>query len=326
MEFDVEGLHCASCVSRLEDALRALPGVERAEVNLASNTARVDIDPKETEVVLASFKQLPYKLTAKKQKRHQGNPYRAVFALLLTIPLHFHLQPLWQGMLAAFVQFILGYSIYRGAFRALRAFFADMDVLVALGTTSAFLLSLYNAYRGQPLYFEGGASIISFVLLGRYLEERAKMQSRGAVEKLLDLQAKTALRLEGGKFVQRSVDELKPGDILRLRQGERIPVDGVLKEGYAYIDESLLSGEAEACPKAAGDSIYAGCLNAGPVFLMESRALGESTRLAALARLVEKAQNSKAPIQRMVDRIAAVFVPFVLLVSLLTFVDRKSVV
>ncbi|MDB5827446.1 MAG: copper-transporting ATPase [Variovorax sp.] len=344
---------CASCVARVEKALRQVPGVRDASVNLATESARV---------VAASLPALAGEVDARLRRAVRAAGYEPRTAqaagalsdaaaastwqgfapvgigMLLSLPLlapmllspfgiDFML-PAWvQLLLAAPVQFYLGARFYRAGWHAALARSGNMDLLVALGTSAAFGLSLWLWWRGVPhLYFEASAVVITLVLLGKWLEARAKRQATSAIRALQRLRPEVAhlLAEPGARGVQRTasdvpIAEVMKGDRLAVRAGERVPADARVLEGESEVDESMLTGEPLPVPKRPGDLLTGGAVNGDGLLVVEVRAVGAESVLARIIRLVEDAQAAKAPIQRRVDRIAAVFVPVVLLIALATF-------
>ncbi|MBO1078487.1 heavy metal translocating P-type ATPase [Roseomonas haemaphysalidis] len=339
-EVGVSGMTCASCAGRVERALLRVPGVLSATVNLATERATLHLLPTVEEAALAeALRRAGYDLaplSLDDMAQDTAPDHRrllevvAAFALaapflvgMLGMALGQHwMIPGWaQLALALPLQFGFGLRFYRAGWGALRAWTGNMDLLVALGTTAAFGLSLVQWWQGaQHLYFEASAIVIAFVLLGRYLEHRGKRATGAAIAALLDLRPRTARRLDGGG-VEREVPltSLRAGDRVVVRPGERIPADGEVETGAAGVDESALTGESRAVEKGPGDAVSTGTLSLDGRLVVLARAVGGDTRLARVAALVQAAQGSRAPVQRLVDRVSAVFVPAVVVVSLLTW-------
>lgn len=344
---DIEGMTCATCVARLEKALRAVPGVTSVSVNLASESAKVELvsGAASARDLTAAVHAAGYAATAPVESRPAAAPDRtrglrrdALLALALALPLlvgtHLPLlgieiaMPAWlQWLLATPVQFWCARRFYVAAFKALRAGTGNMDLLVSLGTLAAYGLSLYLWLEGGPghseshathLYFEAAAVVIALVLLGKWLEARAKFQTSEAIRLLAALRPTTAIVLREGRTIEVAVEDLHLGDIVVVRGGDRIPVDGLIRAGSSSLDESMLTGESLPVDKAPGDRVSAGSINGPGRLEVETRAVGGETMLARIIRLVEEAQSAKAPIQRLVDRVAAVFVPIVLLIATAT--------
>jgi Cu+-exporting ATPase len=345
LELAVTGMTCASCVNRVERALRKVSGVNNVSVNLASERAHVELLPgTDSSLLLAAINKAGYTAnlanehdTASPDQRLARERGALILALLLAFPLvvpmllqplgiHVMLPPWVQFVLATPVQFLLGARFYVAAWRAIRARSGNMDLLVALGTSAAYGLSLYqwwSAPQGSMphLYFEAAAVVIALVRLGKYLESRAKQQTGDAIRALQALRPERALRLSAdGQEHDVSLAELKIGDRVRIRPGERIPVDGLVESGDSHADEALISGESRPVPKGPGDHVTGGAINGEGVLTVRVTALGSESVLARIIRLVEDAQAAKAPIQRLVDRVSEVFVPVVLGIAVLTLV------
>ncbi|MGB2816240.1 MAG: heavy metal translocating P-type ATPase [Burkholderiaceae bacterium] len=349
LRFAVQGMTCASCVARIEQALAPVPGVLKATVNLGTETANVELVSGAASVrdLLSAIRQAGYEATpivdarqgeAAVQDTAAGLRRDALMAIALGVPLllgsHLSLigidwmMPAWmQWLLATPVQFWCARRFYVAAARAVRAGTGNMDLLVSLGTLAAYGLSLYLWMDGvrshglghmQHLYFEAAAVVIALVLLGKWLEARAKRQTSEAIRLLAELRPDKALVLRGGQPVDVPIDEVKLGDIVVVRGGDRVPVDGLVRAGASSIDESMLTGESLPVEKAVGDKVTTGSINGSGRLEVETTAIGAETVLAKIIRLVEDAQAAKAPIQRLVDRVAAVFVPVVLLIALAT--------
>ncbi|GAB3361490.1 MULTISPECIES: heavy metal translocating P-type ATPase [Giesbergeria] len=348
LDLAIGGMTCASCSGRVERALRKVPGVQEATVNLATESARVRFLPSATQdsasmealvrraVRNAGYEPLtPAATTAREQ---QDSPW-AGFApvavgLLLSLPLvlpmlgdlwgtHWML-PAWvQFLLATPVQFILGARFYRAGWHAMLARSGNMDLLVSIGTTAGWGLSVWLWWTAHPghtphLYFEASAVVITLVLLGKWLEARAKRQTTAAIRALHGLRPEVAHWLGKGGEVDVPLAEVMVGDRLVVRPGERIPVDGTLLDGMTQVDESMLTGEPLPVPKAVGDTLTGGSINGEARIVLQVRAVGSETVLSRIIRLVEDAQAAKAPIQRLVDQVANVFVPVVLGIALCT--------
>jgi P-type Cu+ transporter len=342
-QLSVQGMTCASCVSHVEKAILKLPGVSSVAVNLATEKAQVVHSEQvssaemitaiedagyEAAPVIAGQDHAPDK-SAGIQKQLKQFMFSALFSLPLVVPmllmplgLHWSLNPWLQWALATPVQFWLGARFYSGAFKAIRARNGNMDLLVALGTSAAYGMSIYLLLRGGPahgLYFESSAVVITLVLLGKWLEARAKNQTSEAIRSLEALKPTTAHLLREGTIQEVALAEVKVGDIVAIRAGERIPVDAEVLSGQSQVDESLITGESLPVSKAVGDKVTGGAMNLDGYLEVRTVAIGAETMLAKVIRMVESAQAGKAPIQKLVDKISAVFVPVVLVIAFLTF-------
>ena len=339
----ITGMTCASCVARVEKALLQVPGVSLAEVNLATEKATVSMLGQKADMaaLLAAVKQAGYSAapvsnngqassSAKRLPSWWPVAIAAMLSLPLTLPMfgepfgmNWALPGWWQFALATPVQFILGARFYRSAWSAIKARAGNMDLLVALGTSAAYGLSIYQLFAHQHgamphLYFEASAVVITLVLLGKYLEARAKNQTTEAIQALNALRPETARVRRDGTEIELAIDQVVQGDLIVVRPGERLPVDGTVVEGSSEIDESLITGESLPVAKEVGASVTGGSLNAAGLLVIETTAIGAETTLARIVRMVESAQAKKAPIQRLVDRVSAVFVPAVLVIAAIT--------
>jgi Cu+-exporting ATPase len=345
-EFQIYGMTCVACATRIEKVLNQFPGVEAA-VNFASETARVRYVPglATPELLAGAIRKAGYEAServeanAAEEKARRADAYRAELRLFwisvaLSLPLllqmfsmfgqaHTELLPRWlQLALATPVQFWIGRRFYVGGYKALRGGGANMDVLIALGTTMAYGLSAIVTLLGlhhQHVYFEASAVIITLVLMGKLLEARAKLRTSAAIEALIRLQPKTARVERDGALVEVPVGSMQIGDLFVVRPGESIPVDGLISTGESGVDESMLTGESLPVGKRPGDKVFAGTLNQQGLLRCRAEGVGAATMLAGIIRLVREAQGTKAPIQRLADRVAGVFVPVVVAISALTF-------
>lgn len=333
-DLTISGMTCAACVRRVERALGTVPGVDSVSVNLAAASARIARDPAAAPLaaLIAAVERAGYEAAppapdarAARAREIRRLGLAAAAALALTAPLLLGMAapalalPGWaQALLGAIVQFGLGARFYRAAFKELRNGAATMDVLVAIGTGAAYALSLAGLASGGPLYFETGALLIGFVLLGKFLEARAIGATGAALAALADLVPATARRRVAGAEAMVPAASLAPGDIVVVHPGERVPVDAIVTEGEASLDTAAITGESRPIPAAPGTEVAAGAIALDGVLALRATAVGAETTLARIVRLVEGAQASKAPIQRLADRIAAVFVPVVVALAVLT--------
>ncbi|HYC66468.1 MAG TPA: HAD-IC family P-type ATPase, partial [Reyranellaceae bacterium] len=355
VDFDlaIEGMTCASCVGRVEKALAAVPGVTKAAVNLGTEAARVEaVGAVSADALIRAVEKAGYGASlkaptvepgasgdeARRDRSARRELVHAVLAALLSLPLVLPmlLSPLgldlavpgWlQLLLATPVQFWLGARFYRAGWKALKARTGNMDLLVALGTSAAYGLSLYELLFGHRMagmpephyYFEAAAVIITLVLLGKWLEGRAKRQTGAAIRALMALRPETARLIDENGIREVPVHQVSLGDLVQVRPGDRIPVDGEIVGGSTSVDESMLTGESMPVAKTSGDKVTGGSINGEGLLTVRTTAIGAETTLARIVRLVENAQGAKAPIQRLVDKVSAVFVPVVLAIAAVTF-------
>lgn len=345
LELSIDGMTCASCVGRVERALAKVPGVKSVSVNLANERAHLEllgqVDPQTLIAAVskagysASVWEVEHPQTDNQQARLHRERWTLIMAIALALPLvlpmvlqpfgvHWML-PAWvQFALATPVQFIFGARFYVAAWKAVRAGAGNMDLLVALGTSAGYGLSLYQwatAAGGMPhLYFEASAVVIALVLLGKYLESRAKRQTASAIRALEALRPERAIQVIDGRELDVAISALRLNDLVMVKPGERFPVDGEVVEGQSHADEALISGESLPVPKQPGDKVTGGAINGEGRLLVRTLALGAETVLARIIRLVEDAQAAKAPIQKLVDKVSQVFVPVVLLLALATLI------
>jgi Cu+-exporting ATPase len=348
VDFDIIGMTCAACATRIEKSLNKMEGV-KATVNLALETAHVEYLPSMVTTVdmIKKIEQLGYKAKLKaevksdgayRQKEIRRQQWMLMISALLTVPLlwamvgHFSftswiwvpdrfMEPWFQFALATPVQFIIGARFYVGAFKALRNGSANMDVLVALGTSAAYFYSLYITIWGVPsaLYYETSSVLITLILLGKLFEALAKGRSSEAIQSLIGLQAKTATVIRDAQEMNVPVEEVVVGDIFLVRPGEKVPVDGMVVEGISAVDESMLTGESIPVEKRAGESVIGATLNKNGVLKVKATKVGKETALSQIIKVVEEAQGSKAPIQRVADVISGIFVPIVVGIAVITF-------
>ncbi|KPX06001.1 Heavy metal translocating P-type ATPase [Pseudomonas savastanoi] len=343
-DLPISGMTCASCAGRVERALAKVPGVNSVTVNLANERAHVDTAAQtDPQTLIDAVSRAGYSATlvedrhaeADQKARHLHNErWALLLAIALALPLiapmlltllgvHWML-PAWaQFALATPVQFVLGARFYVAAWKAVRAGAGNMDLLVAIGTSAGYGLSVYQWLSAAPgttphLYFEASAVVIALVLLGKYLESRAKRQTASAIRALEALRPERALRVVDGLEQDVAISSLQLGDQVLVKPGERFPVDGEVVEGSSHADEALITGESLPVAKQAGDKITGGAINGEGQLLVRTTALGAETVLARIIRLVEDAQAGKAPIQKLVDKVSQVFVPTVLAIAFFT--------
>lgn len=347
--FAITGMTCANCSARVEKELKATEGVLEANVNLATEKATVQFDGNLTaENLIQRVEAIGYgailfdeahkqKIQEEKAAYLRKMKRDLILSAVLTAPLmiamiamllgshagwvHFLHLPLVQLILVTPAQFGVGQRFYRGAYHALKTKAPNMDVLVAMGTSAAFALSVYNGFfnpHNSDLYFESSGMIITLILLGKYLEQKAKTKTSDAIKQLMSLQAKTAMIIVAGEEKEVPIEEVQVGDILRVRPGEQIPVDGKILKGQTTIDESMLTGESLPVDKQVDDQVFGGTVNTTGSIQFSATQVGSMTVLSRIIRMVEDAQGEKAPIQQIADKISSIFVPTVLGLALLT--------
>ncbi|MBN8200043.1 heavy metal translocating P-type ATPase [Bacillus sp. NTK034] len=354
-EFDISGMTCAACANKIEKRLNKLNGVQTATVNFALESALVEYNPDEVSVsdMRDAIKKLGYRLEEKQESKGEKVDHRQkeiekqkgkfIFSAILSIPLlwamvsHFEftsfiwlpemfMNPWVQLALATPVQFLVGGQFYVGAYKALRNKSANMDVLVALGTSAAYFYSIYLSVLSigsdahmVELYFETSAVLITLIILGKLFEAKAKGRSSEAIKKLMGLQAKTATVLRDGQELNLPIEEVIAGDIVYVKPGEKVPVDGVIFEGRSALDESMITGESIPVDKTVGDLVIGSTINKNGFLKVKATKVGKDTALAQIIKVVEEAQGSKAPIQRLADVISGIFVPIVVGIAIVTF-------
>ncbi|MCB1149141.1 MAG: heavy metal translocating P-type ATPase, partial [Chlamydiia bacterium] len=339
----IGGMTCVSCARGIEGSLKGLEGVKEAHVHFASSRAEVLYDPEKIgskDLVNAVYRS-GYSaevldegvMRPSTEAEESAHFKRFMISFLLSIPLLASMSamligkgdpvPHWlQALIATLVQFGPGATFYRSSYHALKAKSANMDVLIALGTSAAYFFSLAVVLLGSslPLYFESSALIITLVLLGRYLESKAKHRASQALEKLIALQPNEVAALVNGELQTIALADMKSGMHFRVRPGERVAVDGIVVEGESSIDEKNLTGESIPVYKTVKDRVFAGTVNSNGTLTVEATGVGSETALGRMVKMVEEAQNSQAPIQRLADRVSEVFVPAIVIFSLLTFI------
>ncbi|XQY93745.1 heavy metal translocating P-type ATPase [Metabacillus sp. HB246100] len=355
-ELTIFGMTCAACSTRVEKGLNKLEGVTKASVNLTLETATVEYIPSQIDLneMLQRVEKLGYKATLKQEKVGELESIKTkdlekqkgkfILSLILTFPLlwamvsHFSftsfiylpemfMNPWVQLALATPVQFIVGKQFYIGAYKALRNKSANMDVLVALGTSAAYFYSLYLTISSMgskeqmvELYYETSAVLITLIILGKLFESRAKGRSSEAIKKLMGLQAKTATVIRNGDEQEIPLEDVIVGDLLVVKPGEKIPVDGKILEGRTALDESMLTGESVPVDKTVGENVIGATLNKNGFIKIQAIKVGRDTALSQIIKVVEEAQGSKAPIQRLADQVSGIFVPIVVGIACLTFI------
>jgi Cu+-exporting ATPase len=345
---DITGMTCASCVRRVERALSKVQGVETASVNLAAETARVTFaSPVAVGALVAAVEKAGYEAApsaagkdrqAEREAHARSTLVQLLFFGALAVPtiilamamdiagMHINDDPRLHGWivlaLATPIQLGLGWRFYRGAWVSLRHLNPNMDVLVAMGTSVAFLYSAWVVLRDNHnhMFFDVSAAVLVFITMGKYFEETSKGAASSAIRSLLGLSARNATILRAGVETEVPVEQVARGDLLVVRPGQRIPVDGVVRDGHSTVDESMLTGESIPVERKPGDHVIGGTINQNGVVTFEATAVGEDTALRRMAKMVEDAQGSKAPIQKLVDQVAAIFVPAVIVLAALTFV------
>lgn len=350
VQLSIIGMTCAACASRIEKGLKKVNGVTNAAVNLATEKAKIEFIPGTTNVdqLIDAVKKAGYDANvigendedyerSAREKEYKTQKIKFTVGALLSIPFlvqmisdftmeygnggFFHLNPWLQLLLATPVQFYVGGHYYRDAFNAVRGGSANMAVLVVLGTSAAYFYSLVVTIlgTGQFLYYEAAAIVITLIVLGKLLETRAKGQTSEAIKTLMGLQAKTARVIRNGVEMDIPLEEVQSGDIIFVRAGEKIPVDGEIIEGNTSVDESMLTGESMPVTKKVGDKVIGATVNKHGSFTFKATKVGKDTALSQIIKLVEEAQGSKAPIQKLADKISGIFVPIVIVIALATF-------
>jgi len=341
----ITGMHCASCVAVLTRALQKVDGVHTAVVNYSTEKAAVDFDPTKTNelALITAIKSKGYQaviaegkdqskiaeISRKKEiKRLKSQvTISAIFALPIVITAMFLMNLMIPGkdyflwLLATPIQFFIGGSFYKGAWAALKNKSGNMDLLIAIGTSAAYFYSAYVVLfnSGGYQYFEASAVIITLVILGKYFEAVAKGKTSEAISALMKTGAKTATVLKDGKEIQIPIDDVKVNDVIVVKPGQKVPVDGMIVDGHSSVDESMITGESIPVEKKKGDAVIGSTLNRQGNFTFKATKVGAETTLAKIIKLIEDAQTQKAPIQRFADRISAFFVPLVLYLALITF-------
>ncbi len=353
IQLNIQGMSCAACVAHVEKAIANTNGVDVATVNLATEKATVSINPEIINIkdIIKSVTEAGYNATIAteaindeqtklKKKELKSLKTKMFFSIILSIPLvlamfagilkikplMFLHNPYLQLALATPVQFWIGWSFYKNAWKNIKALNPGMDVLVALGTSAAYVFSIFNGFiakhttlSSSGLYFEASAIIITLVLLGRYLEANAKGKTSEAIKKLMGLQPKTANIERNGDIISVPINDVQIDDIIHIKPGERIPVDGIIISGNTAVDESMITGESIPVEKDTGDLLISGTINSFGSVKFKASHVGNDSVLSRIISFVEEAQGSKAPIQKIADKVAAIFVPAVLSIAVITF-------
>ena len=344
----IEGMTCAACSTRVEKALNKVDGVSAANVNLSTNKAMIEFPSGAVEVdtLIQTVEKAGYKAELEierdldrekelREKEIKSLKTSFIISAILSIPLFsamfFHMAGVhnpfsnllnngwFQLVLATPVQFIIGARFYKGAYNSLRGGGANMDVLIAMGTSAAYFYSIYNLLIGvHEYYFESSAVIITLILLGKTFEAVAKGKTSEAIKKLMGLRPKTARVVRNGEEMDLPLEKLEIGDIIVVRPGEKVPVDGIIIDGHSSLDESMLTGESIPVDKSVGDEVIGATINKFGSFKFEATKIGKDTVLSQIIKLVEEAQGSKAPVQRLADKISGIFVPVVVGIALIT--------
>jgi len=336
-EFLISGMHCANCARAIEKKVGKLRGVDKAEINFAAETLSVEFDPAKinSERIIAAVESAGYRASESAEETRKAKDAEAdrqkrmlLLSIALALPafiismfvMDFPYRPLVLFALATPVQFIAGYQFYRGTWNNIRNRTAGMDMLIAIGTSAAYFYSVGSTFlfTGE-LYYETSSSLITFVILGKFLEARAKGKAGEAIKKLMGLAPKNATVVRNGKEISVPIYQVVVGDILLVRPGEKIPVDGVVLSGNSAVDESMITGESIPVEKGKGDQVIGATINGTGLLKIRATKVGKDTVLSQIVRLVQEAQGSKAPIQRFADRVSSYFVPAVVMISLATF-------
>ncbi len=348
--YPVTGLHCANCALNVEKALKKQPGIANVSVNFADSTARIEYETKDSADALtlqSAVRTIGYDLIVEEepaarvaedeQARYKKLRAKTVFAIVLALPviilsMFFMNMPYANLVMLTLTLPVIAWSgadFFVNAFKQARQGNSNMDTLVAMSTGIAFLFSVFNTFFPQfwharglhpHVYYEAAAAVIAFILVGKLLEERAKAGTSSAIKKLMGMQASTVIRVDdSGQEMVTDISLLKHGDTIRVRPGDRVPVDGEILSGNSSIDESSMTGESIPAERGPGDKVYAGTINLNGSFLLTARQVGSETMLSRIIETVRQAQGSKAPVQKTVDRIAGIFVPVVIGISVLSF-------
>lgn len=349
IEIKISGMTCASCSARVERVVKKIEGIKEISVNLATEKAFVEFNSDKLSIndVTGAIKKAGYgaEIIEKKSsdvekdariKEISNLKKNLIISAMLTIPLFlgmvlsmlkieipFFRSAYFQLALATPVQFVIGAKFYKNAYHGIKSLSPGMDTLVAIGTSAAYFFSIYNAFIVEDkmnLYFEASATIITLILMGKYLEAAAKGKTSEAIKKLMGMQARTAKVIRDGIEQDIAIEEVTHGDVVIVRPGEKLPVDGVIVEGKSSVDESMITGESMPVEKRVGDIVTGATINKVGTFKFKATKVGSETFLAQIIKIVEEAQGSKAPIQHLADKVSGIFVPVVLLIAIATFI------
>lgn len=346
--FPIVGMHCASCAKLIERKLSGVPGVVSSTVNYGSESATVEVDEKVRDkdlidavndigykaIIKTDGQKTPDEIKEEEKKKEINNlkvkvivsGFLSALVMFGSFPEWFRIvpeiltRPIVLLFLSAPVQFWAGWEFYLATWSGLRNRTASMDTLIAIGTSAAYGYSIVSTFFGGHMYFDTAAVIITLILMGRYLEAKAKAHTSDAIKKLLGLNAKTARVIRNGEETDISIDEVVEGDKIRVRPGEKIPVDGVISQGESAIDESMITGESVPIDKTVGSHVIGATINKSGTFVFSATKVGKDTMLSQIVKMVSEAQSSRAPIQRLADSVSSYFVPIVLMISVATFV------
>jgi Cu+-exporting ATPase len=335
-EFKIKGMHCASCVAVIEKSLKKNKGVIDVNVNLATESAKVVYNPDvlQEKKLIKSIEERGYKVVKDNNNEVKELKQKLIISVIFTIPVFIMsmlIKPhsfVYQGYLiflcATVVQFFIGFQSYKNTYYDLKGLFLGMDTLVAFGTSAAYFYSVYLLFFGKAhhFYFETSSVLITVILLGRYLEKNSKLKTNQAIRKLIDFSPEKSYVLRNGKEELIPAGEIIKGDVVIIKPGEKIPVDGTIIEGNSTVDESAITGEAIPKEKSKGDKVFSGSINNFGTFKFIAEKVGKDTVLANIIRLIEEVQDKKLPVQRLVDKVSFYFVPSVIAIALLTFLIR----
>ncbi|PIR66939.1 MAG: copper-translocating P-type ATPase [Parcubacteria group bacterium CG10_big_fil_rev_8_21_14_0_10_36_14] len=341
----IEGMHCVSCAKIIEKNVKKISGIKKADVNFADEKMRVEYEGKDIEKeVISAVKKAGYKVSSDEMPKehkmkmkghsheHEHSPRERnafILGLMLSIPIivlsmilkNKSFESMFaQFILASIAQFVIGWRFYRGTYYALKNKSANMDMLIAMGTTAAYAYSVANTFwLKSDVFFETSSLLITFVILGNWLEARARGKAGDAIKKLFELQAKTANVVRGNEIIKVSIEDVRIGDVIIVKPGEKISVDGIIVSGQSSIDESMISGESIPVDKSVGDTVFGATINKTGSFRFKATKVGKETLLAQIIKMVEEAQGSKAPIERFADMVSSYFVPVVIAIAIIAF-------